>query len=139
MTPTPPLDTQFVSMLQSIDTNELFSMLYDRTQIDADLVAKLTGDERNLHLVNRLLNSMDLSFANKDHIRDPNTVWPGTSRIPAALKILAMALAHQASLNPEFVKFSTVEAVTAQFNLMEQFLSDQGLALYDLRVGLVYN
>ena len=130
------LDPQFVSLLNIVSGGNLFSMMYDRTQQMENFIEELTGDKSNYSPVIALLNTMGLSIANKDSIRDPKTVWPRSSRVPDALNILAMALAYQASLNPEFKKFASVEAVKEQLDLMDRCLSEHWLALYDLRVGL---
>ena len=130
------LDPQFVSLLNIVSGGNLFSMMYDHTQQMENFIEKLTGDKSHYRPVIALLNTMGLSIANKDSIRDPKTVWPRSSRVPDALNILAMALAYQASLNPKFKKFASVEAVKEQLDLMDRCLSEHWLALYDLRVGL---
>lgn len=134
--PTQYFDPKFVSLLELCRSENQFSMNYDRVPKVTEFIAKLTGDPSNYYTVISLMNTMGLSIANKDSVRDPKTVWPYRSRVADALNILANALAYQASLNPEFEEFASVEAVNAQFALMDQCLSEHWLAVYDLMVGL---
>ena len=108
----------------------------DRPPKGKEFVEYLTGNASHYDTVMALFHSVGLTIADKDTVRSSTQHRWQPSRVPSALKILAMSLAYHASLREDFGAFSNVDTILAQFDLIEQRLSEKWLSLHDRLIPL---
>lgn len=132
-----PLPTDFIELIKSY-TAELSLKVdnSDRPTKGTEFVEALTGDKSHYNTVMALFHSVGLTIANKDIVRSSTQHRCQPSRVPSALKILAMSLAYHASQHEDFEAFSNVDTIQAQFDLIEQCLSEKWLSLHDRLIPL---
>lgn len=129
------LDPEFVALMHSFPQEALFQMFYEVTPNQQKTILALTGDAQAAVRIISILNTFGLSLTVKKNAINWHNTWPFCSRVPAAMHMVARALAYQASLDPKFKDFTSLDTIQSQLQLMEKCFEQHEFVLEEFRLN----